>query len=202
MLRAGVEELWELHARFFCLFLVLQINLFCSLHFLYHYCNEKILDGLAIHPNPPRIRIPHLTSSWVSKCSKIGPVSVGNTSRKANLQNLTEGHVQDFYKSISKWVGFTLSQTWNDDDSRRTIMVDVISIEQGYESGIVHQSVLPNHVHVESNKPRGGVIIVVITSITFLAWVGLSGSHCSSRPFCLNFTSPRCLACRSKSSSE
>ena len=48
-------------------------------------------------------------------------------------------------------------------------MVDVISIEQGYESGIVHQSVLPNHVHVESNKPRGGVIIVVITSITFLA---------------------------------
>ena len=68
----------------------------------------------------------------------MGPVSVANTSRKANLQNLMEGHVQDFHKSISKWVGFTLSQTWNDDDSRRTIMVDVISIQQGYKSGIVH----------------------------------------------------------------
>ena len=56
---------------FFCWFKVLHINLFCSLHILYHYCNEKIF---AIHLNPPRIRIPHLTSSWVSKCFKMGPV--------------------------------------------------------------------------------------------------------------------------------
>ena len=93
MLRAVVEEFLELHARVFCWFMVLQINLFCSLHFLYHYCNEKIFDGLAIHPNPPRIRIPHLTSSSVLKCFKMGPVSVANTSRKANFQNLMEGHV-------------------------------------------------------------------------------------------------------------
>ena len=71
---AGVGEFLELHARVFCWLSVLQINLFCSSHFLHHYCNEKIFVGLAIHPNPPRIRIPHSTSSWVSKCFKMGPV--------------------------------------------------------------------------------------------------------------------------------